>query len=80
MCVCVQAYGDEHSVTRPRRIIDMGCSTGISTRHLAEEYPLAKVTGLDLSPHFLALAEWEERCVCILWTERGDCVRVCVSM
>jgi len=28
-----------------------------------QEFPQAQVTGVDLSPHFLAVAELEERCV-----------------
>ena len=38
-------------------------SAGISTRPLADAYPAASVTGLDLSTHFLAVAELRERCV-----------------
>ena len=41
----------------PRRILDIGCATGISTSHLAATFPNAEcVTGVDLSPHFLAVA------------------------
>jgi len=39
-----------------KRVLDVGCSVGISTRALAEAFPDAKVTGVDLSPHFLAVA------------------------
>lgn len=39
----------------------MGCSTGLSTRWLAAQFPAAQVTGLDLSPYFLAVAELERR-------------------
>jgi len=41
--------------------IPQGCSSGISTRYLAAEFAPARVTGLDLSPYFLALAELRER-------------------
>jgi SAM-dependent methyltransferase len=34
---------------------------GICTRWLAGEYPEAAVTGIDLSPHMLAVAELRER-------------------
>eukprot|EP00195_Chlamydomonas_chlamydogama_P005324 CAMPEP_0202889622 /NCGR_PEP_ID=MMETSP1392-20130828/210_1 /ASSEMBLY_ACC=CAM_ASM_000868 /TAXON_ID=225041 /ORGANISM="Chlamydomonas chlamydogama, Strain SAG 11-48b" /LENGTH=289 /DNA_ID=CAMNT_0049572999 /DNA_START=240 /DNA_END=1109 /DNA_ORIENTATION=- len=57
----IKAYYKQHSLAAPNTIIDMGCSTGISTRWLAKEYPNADITGMDLSPHFLAVAEWEER-------------------
>ncbi len=42
--------------------LDLGCSAGLSTRALAEAFPAAQITGLDLSPHFLAVAEYRERC------------------
>ena len=42
-------------------ILDVGCSVGVSTRHLAAAWPGAAVTGLDLSPYFLAVAELRER-------------------
>ncbi|KAL4186568.1 hypothetical protein AMTRI_Chr09g34570 [Amborella trichopoda] len=41
-------------------ILDIGCSIGISTTFLVEKYPSAKVTGLDLSPYFLAVAQYKE--------------------
>lgn len=40
----------------PRDILDLGCSVGMSTFALQEVYPEAKITGLDLSPYFLAVA------------------------
>ncbi|KAK1563578.1 hypothetical protein Q3G72_029480 [Acer saccharum] len=39
-----------------RDILDIGCSIGVSTTCLSENFPFAKVTGLDLSPYFLAVA------------------------
>ncbi|AFZ46088.1 Methyltransferase type 11 [Cyanobacterium stanieri PCC 7202] len=41
----------------PQNILDMGCGVGLSTFALQEKYPDAKVTGLDLSPYFLAVAK-----------------------
>lgn len=35
---------------KPRRILDVGCGTGILTRMLLEQYPEALLTGLDLAP------------------------------
>lgn len=35
---------------RPAKILDVGCGTGIVTRHLASTYPSATVYGVDLSP------------------------------
>jgi trans-aconitate methyltransferase len=45
----------------PAAILDVGCSTGISTRWLAAEFPGAAITGLDASAYFLAVAEFEQR-------------------
>ncbi|TKY66779.1 methyltransferase protein [Spatholobus suberectus] len=42
-------------------ILDIGCSVGVSTRYLADKFPTAKVTGLDLSPYFLAVAQHKEK-------------------
>jgi len=42
----------------PRDILDLGCSVGMSTFALQEIYPQAQVTGLDLSPYFLAVAHY----------------------
>ena len=37
-------------------IVDLGCGSGISTRRLAAAHPqAARILGLDLSPHFLAV-------------------------
>ena len=41
----------------PQNIVDIGCSVGISTFYLAKSFPKAtKILGIDLSPHFLAIA------------------------
>ncbi|AUT01046.1 SAM-dependent methyltransferase [Nostoc sp. CENA543] len=42
----------------PQTILDMGCSVGLSSFALQALYPQAKVTGLDLSPYFLAVANY----------------------
>ncbi|AFY48140.1 methylase involved in ubiquinone/menaquinone biosynthesis [Nostoc sp. PCC 7524] len=42
----------------PQDILDLGCSVGLSTFALQALYPQAKVTGLDLSPYFLAVANY----------------------
>lgn len=43
----------------PQDILDMGCSVGMSTFALQATYPQAKLTGLDLSPYFLAVADYK---------------------
>ena len=44
-------------IKSPQNIVDIGCSVGISTFYLAQSFPTAiKILGIDLSPHFLAIA------------------------
>lgn len=45
----------------PQDILDLGCSVGMSTFALQAVYPQAKITGLDLSPYFLAIANYKAR-------------------
>lgn len=45
----------------PRDILDLGCGVGLSTFSLQDIYPEAQVTGLDLSPHFLAVANYQSQ-------------------
>ena len=42
----------------PQDILDIGCSTGLSTFLLQEAYPDANITGLDLCPYFLSVAQY----------------------
>ena len=45
------------SMTRPiRQILDIGCSTGLSTLKLHDTFPEAEIIGCDLSPYMLAVA------------------------
>ncbi|CAI0449072.1 unnamed protein product [Linum tenue] len=53
-----QQYSDNSTI---RDILDVGCSVGVSTRFLADKFPSANVTGLDLSPYFLAVAQFKEK-------------------
>lgn len=55
-----QSYLDivKDQVPQPQDILDIGCSVGMSTFALHRQYPQAKITGLDLSPHFLAIANY----------------------
>lgn len=45
----------------PKDILDLGCSVGMSTVALQALYPEASVTGLDLSPYFLAVAHYRSQ-------------------
>lgn len=44
--------------TPPQAIVDIGCSVGMSTFALQNIYPDAHLTGVDLSPYFLAVANY----------------------
>jgi len=55
-----QSYSDllaKEISTPPRDVLDIGCSIGSSSFALQDLYPSATVTGLDLSPYFLAIAQ-----------------------
>jgi ubiquinone/menaquinone biosynthesis C-methylase UbiE len=45
----------------PKDILDLGCGVGMSTFVLKSSYPYATITGLDLSPYFLAIAQYRSR-------------------
>ena len=42
----------------PQTIVDLGCSVGMSTFALQAAFPEATLTGVDLSPYFLAIAHY----------------------
>ncbi|MGB0563681.1 MAG: class I SAM-dependent methyltransferase [Spirulinaceae cyanobacterium] len=44
--------------TPPQDILDLGCSVGMSTFALQDTYPEAAIAGLELSPYFLAVAQY----------------------
>ncbi len=67
-----QTYRDilkAHIVEAPEDIVDLGCSVGMSTFALQDAYPQARVTGVDLSPYFLAVADYssQQRQASINW-------------
>lgn len=43
----------------PKDIVDFGCSVGMSTFALQSTFPEANLTGVDLSPYFLAVAKYQ---------------------
>ncbi|WP_309730877.1 class I SAM-dependent methyltransferase [Chamaesiphon sp. OTE_75_metabat_556] len=56
-----QSYHDlvrQACSTPPQTILDIGCSVGMSTFAMQEVYPEAHLTGLDLSPYFLSIANY----------------------
>ncbi|MEH2390390.1 MAG: class I SAM-dependent methyltransferase [Nostoc sp.] len=45
-------------LNQPQDILDLACAVGLSTFAMQEIYPHGKITGLDLSPYFLAVANY----------------------
>jgi ubiquinone/menaquinone biosynthesis C-methylase UbiE len=52
---------------QPKNILDLGCSVGMSTFTLQELYPDAQLTGVDLSPYFLAIAQYRDQHNKVKW-------------
>jgi ubiquinone/menaquinone biosynthesis C-methylase UbiE len=42
----------------PKTILDLGCGVGMSSIALQEVFPQAEITGVDLSPYFLSVAQY----------------------
>ncbi|NJK41249.1 MAG: methyltransferase domain-containing protein [Acaryochloridaceae cyanobacterium SU_2_1] len=55
----------------PQDILDMGCSVGLSTFAMQDTFPQARLTGLDLSPYFLAIADHNSPQSPIQWLHRA---------
>ena len=47
--------------TPPQKILDLGCSVGMSTFAMQAVYPNADLTGVDLSPYFLTVANYRAK-------------------
>ena len=62
-----QTVLQEQINTAPQNILDIGCSVGMSTFALQALYPQAQITGVDLSPHFLTIAQYRTQ-----QRERGE--------
>ncbi len=45
--------------TLPNHVIDLGCGTGLSSFALQKTFPVAQITGVDLSSHFLTVAQYQ---------------------
>lgn len=51
----------QQEVLAPQDVLDLGCSVGMSTFALRTAYPQARVTGVDLSPYFLTVAQYRQQ-------------------
>jgi ubiquinone/menaquinone biosynthesis C-methylase UbiE len=51
----------------PQHIVDIGCSVGMSTIAMQSVYPQAQITGVDLSPYFLTVANYRHAAENIQW-------------
>jgi ubiquinone/menaquinone biosynthesis C-methylase UbiE len=57
----------KHIPNAPEKIVDIGCSVGMSTVAMQAAYPAAQITGVDLSPYFLAVANYRHPDKNIQW-------------
>jgi ubiquinone/menaquinone biosynthesis C-methylase UbiE len=58
---------EEHLSQAPQNIVDIGCSVGMSTVAMQSVYPQAQIIGVDLSPYFLAVANYRHGGENIKW-------------
>jgi len=49
-----------HGTGEPKKIVDIGCSVGISSEYISNAFPEAEMTGMDLSPYMLAVAAYRD--------------------
>jgi ubiquinone/menaquinone biosynthesis C-methylase UbiE len=59
-----QSYHDllkQHLQSTPQTIVDLGCGAGMSTFALKTIFPEAALTGVDLSPYFLTIAQYQSQ-------------------
>src|SRR5262245_46879283 len=52
----VQFFGNRRSPTAPRRLLDIGCGSGIAARMAAARYQLDAAHGFDASPNAIDVA------------------------
>lgn len=45
----------------PHAVVDIGCGVGLSTEAFQTTFPQASLTGVDLSPYFLAVAQYRQQ-------------------
>lgn len=58
---CMQQLMAEGGARPVRDVLDVGAATGLSSLALLKAFPEAEVTGIDLSPHMLAVGTYLQR-------------------
>src|SRR4051812_32727572 len=54
----MQQYVDAMRIDSAESVLDLGCGTGVAARAIARRPGFrGRVTGIDLSPHFVAVAQ-----------------------
>ena len=54
-------YNEMNKTQNINHILDIGCSVGISTEFLYKNFPKSNLTGIDLSPFFLSIANFRAK-------------------
>lgn len=44
-----------------KAVLDVGCATGLSSLALTQLFPSAHITGVDLSPHMVAVGRYHQQ-------------------
>lgn len=53
----IKHYLEQSSLSEPQRILDVGCSVGMSSEYLYRAFRNSHMTGIDLSPYFISVAK-----------------------
>ena len=59
---------DQAQIQHSQHVLDFGCGTGTLTRMLKRTYPSALISGLDIDPLILAIAQQKAASLAIWWT------------
>ena len=59
---------EQANIAQAHHVLDFGCGTGTLTRMLKRRYPGAFISGLDIDPAILAIAQQKAENLAIQWT------------
>lgn len=54
----IKEYNEKNREIEIKSVLDVGCSTGISSEYVYKYFNRIKLTGIDLSPYFLSVAKF----------------------